>query len=239
VVGSRERALEQQGSDAEPGRLIHDLSNELSVLVHYGGFVADGLDELEIGAPLAASDLEQLRAHVGVLRGAIERTAELAHSLRAALRPPGEHAAGAGPVPAQGAAPAEPLPGPDRPAHILVAEDDDAVRALAVRILGRAGYRVTTASSGREAFELLAGLDGQVDLVLTDLRMADVSGPELDARIRSVWPTMRTLFMSGYRPEPNEPGGDLDVDASARLIEKPFTVEELLAKVGEALQGGD
>ena len=229
--------LGQHGSDAEPGRLIHDLSNELSVLVHYGGFVADGLDALEIGAPLAASDLEQLRAHVGVLRGAIERTAELAHSLRAALRPPGEHGVDGGPAAVQGSAPAEPLPGPDRPAHVLVAEDDDAVRALAVRILGRAGYRVTTASSGREAFELLAGLDGQVDLVLTDLRMEDVSGPELDARIRSVWPTMRTLFMSGYRPEPTGPGGDLD--AAARLIEKPFTVEELLDKVGEALRGGD
>ena len=138
-------------------------------------------------------------------------------------------------------APFEPLPGPDRPAHVLVVEDDDAVRALAVRILSRADYRVTSAASGREAFELIAGLDGEVDLVLSDLRMDDVSGPELDERIRRVWPDPAHALhvrLSGGPSEhrPAAPGA-ADGARPLRVIGKPFTVDELLREVEEALRG--
>ena len=245
----------REGGDAAR-TLVHDLSNELSVLVHYGQFVADGLAELEAGAPLGGSELDQLRGQVDVLRGAITRTADLTHRLRVAVAdapgPAAQAVAGSTaplePSPATTSAPSptsvpfEPLPGPDRPAHVLVVEDDDAVRALAVRILSRADYRVTSAASGREAFELIAGLDGEVDLVLSDLRMDDVSGPELDEGIRSVWPTLRTLFMSGYpedhrRDGPAPPGAAVEAPRSLRVIGKPFTVDGLLREVEEALRG--
>ena len=244
----------QEGGDAAR-TLVHDLSNELSVLVHYGQFVADGLAELEAGAPIGGAELDQLRSQVDVLRGAITRTADLTHRLRGAVADAPDQAAqavagGAEPrepssatasVPSPTPVPFELLPGPDRPAHVLVVEDDDAVRALAVRILTRADYRVTSAASGREAFELIAGLDGEVDLVLSDLRMDDVSGPELDERIRGVWPTLRTLFMSGY-PEDHGGDGPLASGAAAasrplRVIAKPFTVDGLLHEVEEALRG--
>jgi len=254
VVGFLESGGPEGGDAART--LVHDLSNELSVLVHYGQFVADGLAELEAGAPVGGSELDQLRSQVDVLRGAITRTADLTHRLRVAVAGSADQAARAAaggpeplePSPATAVAPGpasvpfEPLPGPDRPAHVLVVEDDDAVRALAVRILSRADYRVTSAASGREAFELIAGLDGEVDLVLSDLRMDDVSGPELDERIRRVWPTLRTLFMSGY---PEDQGRDRRAASGAgaaaprplRVIGKPFTVDGLLREVEEALRG--
>jgi two-component system cell cycle sensor histidine kinase/response regulator CckA len=196
-----------------------------------------------------------LRSQVDVLRGAITRTADLTHRLRVAVADSPAQAApavagGAEPLESSAAhasaarpasVPFEPLPGPDRPAHVLVVEDDDAVRALAVRILSRAEYRVTSAASGREAFELIAGLDGEVDLVLSDLRMDDVSGPELDERIRRVWPTLRTLFMSGYPEDHRSTGPDAPGAAEGarplRVIGKPFTVDELLREVEEALRG--
>lgn len=244
--------LEPGGGDDndEARRLVHDLSNELSVLVHYTGFVADGLAVLEAGVPLAPGPVEQLRSQVDVLRSATQRSADLIHRLRAAVSGPDGRGVTGGAVPAGTSAPppsapaslpspSDPLPGPDRPPHVLVVEDDDAVRALTVRILTRADYQVTSAASGREAIELIAGLDGQVDLVLSDLRMEDVSGIELDERIRSVWPTLRTLFMSGARDDAalGPDGAAAPPGRPLRVVDKPFTVEELLRRVEEALRG--
>jgi CheY-like chemotaxis protein/anti-sigma regulatory factor (Ser/Thr protein kinase) len=121
---------------------------------------------------------------------------------------------------------------------LLLVEDEDGVRASVRRLLERQGYRVREARSGLEALRLLeaqwAAADGgpPVQLVLTDLVMPELGGRELVQRLRTRWPTLRALFMSGY---------DRDVSAGAGLhdplLHKPFATELLLRRVREALDG--
>ncbi len=120
---------------------------------------------------------------------------------------------------------------------VLVVEDEDGVRRLTERILVRAGYRVLSAPSGRVALELCAR-DGQaVDLLLTDVIMPEMLGPELAERAVALRPGLRVLFMSGYshqmiaRRQVSE--------RAVAFVEKPFTSEGLLVGVREALDAGD
>ncbi len=104
---------------------------------------------------------------------------------------------------------------------ILVAEDDAMVRSLIVQILQGAGYRVREASNGRDA---LARAEG-VDLVLTDVVMPELSGPELVEQLRSRRPGLPSLFITGY---PRGPSG-LPHDLSGEeVLQKPFRSHELL-----------
>jgi two-component system, cell cycle sensor histidine kinase and response regulator CckA len=111
--------------------------------------------------------------------------------------------------------------------QVLVIEDDDAVRDVASRILARAGYTVVEARYGSEALALAEGR--RVDLVLSDVVMPGLSGPEVVSRLRAAQPTLPALFMSGYAPESE---GSLD---GAELVRKPFTAETLLGAVGRTL----
>ncbi len=134
--------------------------------------------------------------------------------------------------PAQGqpAAAAEP---PEEPASggrgetVLVVEDEPAVRQITARILRRNGYVVLEAASGPEALTLAA--DHHFDMLLTDLVMPQVSGPELAQRIQLMHPGIPVLFMSGYSQDVLGPRGALDADAP--LIQKPFGAQELLTTV--------
>jgi two-component system cell cycle sensor histidine kinase/response regulator CckA len=111
---------------------------------------------------------------------------------------------------------------------ILLIEDDDAVREIACRVLTRAGYTVVEARYGSEALEL-AGDGESLDLVLSDVVMPGLSGPEVVARVQLRRPGLPALFMSGYAPESEGPLG------GAELVRKPFTVEQLLGAVRSAL----
>jgi two-component system cell cycle sensor histidine kinase/response regulator CckA len=111
---------------------------------------------------------------------------------------------------------------------ILLIEDDDAVREIASRVLKRAGYTVVEARYGSEALEL-AGDGETLDLVLSDVVMPGLSGPEVVARVQLRRPGLPALFMSGYAPESEGPLG------GAELVRKPFTVEQLLGAVRSAL----
>ncbi|HEU4681430.1 MAG TPA: ATP-binding protein, partial [Gemmatimonadales bacterium] len=93
-----------------------------------------------------------------------------------------------------------PLRGPEAAptgATVLLVEDEPAVRAIAARSLERGGFLVLQASDGAAALALVAQ-HGQPDLVLTDLMMPGIGGAELGRRLRERWPTLPTLFMSGY-----------------------------------------
>jgi two-component system, cell cycle sensor histidine kinase and response regulator CckA len=130
---------------------------------------------------------------------------------------------------------AEPAAAPEReePAApgaetVLVVEDDEAVRELAARVLRGRGYRVLQAADGAEALAVLAG-GRKVDLVLSDVVMPRMSGPEL-ARVAAAGGTLPpVLFMSGY------PDHMLvrhsAVGAEIHLIEKPFTPEQLARRI--------
>jgi CheY-like chemotaxis protein len=112
---------------------------------------------------------------------------------------------------------------------VLVAEDDPAVRSLAVRALRRYGYAVLTAMDGVQALDLAAAHPGPIHLFLTDVLMPRMGGPEAAERLKRVRPGLPVVFMSGYTA-----GHDLDAKA-AHIVSKPFAVEELATAVRAAL----
>jgi len=87
-----------------------------------------------------------------------------------------------------------------------------------------------TAPSSEELKSLLAKYSGQIDLLLTDVVMPGMSGPELVRLVRKGWPDIRVLFMSGYADDEIE-----DLDRDAGFLQKPFTPAELTAKIAEVL----
>ena len=117
---------------------------------------------------------------------------------------------------------------------ILLAEDEPLLRELGQTILSQAGYTVITAGSSDGLRTLIAEHSGKVDLLLTDVVMPNISGPELVRIGRERWPNIRVLFMSGYADDDLE-----DLDRDAGFIQKPFTPAELTAKIAEVLAGQD
>ncbi|HUB81698.1 MAG TPA: PAS domain S-box protein [Bryobacteraceae bacterium] len=116
---------------------------------------------------------------------------------------------------------------------ILVAEDQQEVRRLALRILKSNGYRLLEASSGPEALELSRRHDGPIDLLLTDLVMPEMSGRELAARMQKSRPNTKVLYVSGYTADLIGREGVLDQGVD--YLPKPFTAAQLSLKVREVL----
>jgi signal transduction histidine kinase/CheY-like chemotaxis protein len=114
---------------------------------------------------------------------------------------------------------------------VLVAEDEEAVRQLAVEALERRGYRVLAAASGEEAIKVASGYDGTIHLLLSDVVMPGMKGPELADRLRAMRPGIRVLLMSGYATDVVTPG-DLK---EATLLSKPFAPATLVKAVRAAL----
>ncbi|MEP7381268.1 MAG: PAS domain S-box protein [Gemmatimonadota bacterium] len=112
---------------------------------------------------------------------------------------------------------------------ILVAEDEELVRAMARRTLERAGYRVLEASNGVEALAAAATLGEELDLLLTDIVMPEMGGRELAATLRRERPSLRILFMSGYTQERES---HLSAgEGISHFLHKPFTLHELRERV--------
>ncbi|MEP6729628.1 MAG: two-component regulator propeller domain-containing protein [bacterium] len=126
--------------------------------------------------------------------------------------------------------------GPRGSATVLLVEDEDAVRRLASRVLGRFGYTVLTADCGAEALEVSAGFEGTIDLLLTDIVMPGMSGRKLAEQLMPLRPGMRLLYASGYTEDAIIRHGVLSEETA--FLSKPFTPNELLRKVQETLQGG-
>jgi two-component system, cell cycle sensor histidine kinase and response regulator CckA len=120
-------------------------------------------------------------------------------------------------------------------ATILVVDDEPGVRRLVVRILERAGMLVLVADSGPQAIEMFAGHSHAIDLLLTDVMMPGMTGPELAQQLAQRRPGLKVLLMSGYTAGTVRAGGN--VGQEIRLIRKPFTPEGLLAAVRESLAG--
>ena len=140
---------------------------------------------------------------------------------------PGEAAGVAAPAPAEG------LRGTET---VLLVEDDDQVRAVARAILVQGGYRVLEAKDGVEALQLCAGAEEPIDLLVTDVVMPQMSGPELAQRLSSIRPAMQLLFVSGYTGEAVANHGILGT--AVAFLQKPLTPERLLRKVHELLSVG-
>jgi two-component system cell cycle sensor histidine kinase/response regulator CckA len=131
---------------------------------------------------------------------------------------------------APAAAPARPVGASPR---ILLVEDMPELREVAREALQRAGYQVVEASNGAEALEARREADGEIDLVVTDVMMPDLNGPDLVARVRAEDPAAKVLFMSGYAADDLVHLGLLA--SGAPCLPKPFTTRQLLARVADAL----
>jgi two-component system, cell cycle sensor histidine kinase and response regulator CckA len=116
---------------------------------------------------------------------------------------------------------------------ILLIEDDDQVRVVTGSILRKNGYEVIEAESAAEAFARSAGHTGPIHLLLTDVIMPQLSGPELARRLAPTRPDMKVLFMSGYTDDSIVRHGVLS--ATMWFLAKPITVAALTAKVREVL----
>jgi CheY-like chemotaxis protein len=121
-----------------------------------------------------------------------------------------------------------------RPATILVVDDERLGRRMSYRILTEEGYRVLEAEDGEEALGVLRLTGGRVDLLMIDVVMPGLDGVELAARVWEQWPDKRILFMSGYAAEVLAQHGLAYLEVP--FLAKPFTRDEALAKVYEALE---
>lgn len=120
-------------------------------------------------------------------------------------------------------------------ATLLVVENEAPINALIQMALERHGYLVLTAASGSEALRLAASHQGPIDLLITDVVMPDLRGPELAIRLVAERPDMPTLFMSGYLDDAlGEAAAMLPVPVD--FIQKPFSPSTLTAKVREMLE---
>jgi CheY-like chemotaxis protein len=117
---------------------------------------------------------------------------------------------------------------------VLVADDDDGTRAVVGRILQRAGYRVHLVPDGVQALRQLESDPAAFDLLVTDVVMPGLTGPQLASRVRAQQPTLPILFMSGY---PEDALDDLErLGNSTGFLSKPFSGSELTQRVAEQLR---
>ena len=86
-------------------------------------------------------------------------------------------------------------------ATILLVDDEQSVRSIVLKILRRASYNVIEAENGEAALKLAESHPGTIDLVITDMYMPGLRGPEVAARLALTRPGLRVLFMSGYSEE--------------------------------------
>lgn len=116
---------------------------------------------------------------------------------------------------------------------ILLVEDDPAVRRTAAETLSCAGYKVLPAPSGADALQVATKQEGRVDLLLTDVVMPGMTGPELARQFSRQFSGIPILYMSGYTDDALEKHGVRG--KAARVLQKPFTYESLARAVQEAL----
>jgi two-component system, cell cycle sensor histidine kinase and response regulator CckA len=117
---------------------------------------------------------------------------------------------------------------------LLVVENETAIKVLVQMALERHGYVVLTAESGSEALRLAAAHAGPIDLLITDVVMPDLRGPEVARRLLEQRPDLVTLFMSGYMDDAlGEDTATFSVPVD--FIQKPFSPSALAARVREML----
>jgi len=121
--------------------------------------------------------------------------------------------------------------------RILVVEDDDSVRKVAVTVLQHLGYVVDDVASGEAALARLAEANGAPDLLLTDIVLTGISGPELAARAHEARPSLPVLFMSGYAGAAVV--RDAPLAGGASFIQKPFTAGGLGRKIRDVLDAAE
>lgn len=118
--------------------------------------------------------------------------------------------------------------------RILVVDDQHVVLELIDAFLEDTGFQVYLAGSGRQALEICGRLQGAIDLLLTDVRMPGMNGPELYERVAADYPEVKVLFMSGFSAAEAARFG---MPANAPLIVKPFRPGELIQRMRVLMSG--
>jgi PAS domain S-box-containing protein len=126
---------------------------------------------------------------------------------------------------------AEPSPGGSE--TVLVVEDDPAVKALIRQALDRLGYRVLVSSDANEALAAAAAHVGRLPLLVSDIRLPGLAGPELAALLRPKHPGLRVLYVSGYAGDEMIQRGLLGTDEA--FLAKPFSADDLARRVRSLL----
>jgi PAS domain S-box-containing protein len=116
---------------------------------------------------------------------------------------------------------------------ILLAEDEDTVRALARQVLETCGYRVLEAANGEEAVRLYARHEAPIDLLVSDVVMPYLGGRALADQLRTLNPQLKVLFLSGYTADSAAEHGVTEADFA--YLQKPFTIRALAQKVRDVL----
>ena len=125
--------------------------------------------------------------------------------------------------------------GEERTETVLVVDDEAHVRDLLARSLAAAGYAVISASCAEEAVRMTGEIETPVDLLVTDVVMPGWSGPRLVEALRSTWPTLPVLYVTGHAPpeeHPGQPGG-----GATAVLRKPFTPSQFARAVRRILDG--
>jgi CheY-like chemotaxis protein len=209
----------------EVGSIVHDLRNVFSAIRGYATVVSE---ELRPGDP-ARDDVDQILK-------AVDRGVTVSHRLSALRgrvptpveRPPA-------PVEIDDTSGSWKVHRPKRSASILIIEDDELLRPVIARVLRRNGYSVAEAASGPVAEEQALAQAFAVDLLLVDVGLPGLSGPEVVGRLQQRWPSVKVLFMSGFgRTVLAEHG----VVPGPQLMEKPFSPTALLERIEALLAPG-
>ncbi|MDX2018778.1 MAG: ATP-binding protein [Deltaproteobacteria bacterium] len=116
---------------------------------------------------------------------------------------------------------------------ILVVEDDMQIREVVCRVLQRSGYQVIEAKGPLECLELMTGHTSRIDLLLTDVVMPQLNGPELARKIQALHPEIKVLFISGYTDDAIVHHGVLA--PGVQFLQKPLTPRALTTRVREVL----
>ena len=120
-------------------------------------------------------------------------------------------------------------------ARILLAEDDDGVRAFVSRALSHVGHEVVEAEDGGLASEVMQEEQGRFDLLLSDIKMPVMDGIALALNVAAAWPEVTIVLMTGFADQRERAHG-LD-QLIYDVIPKPFTLAQVLEKVDDALNG--
>jgi two-component system cell cycle sensor histidine kinase/response regulator CckA len=116
---------------------------------------------------------------------------------------------------------------------ILLVDDEQSVRTIVLKILRRARYNVLEAENGEAALRIAENHPGKIDLVITDMFMPGLRGPEVVERLAPTRPGLRALFMSGYADQDARTG----VPPGANFLNKPFSGQQLANAVESVLKG--
>ena len=146
----------------------------------------------------------------------------------ASLRVPAD-----GPAPARAVLSAQPSGRAAGQRTVLLAEDDEGVRPVVETMLRHLGFHVLVSTNGREALARAAGHPGHIDLLLTDVLMPELTGPQLAEALQHTRPGIPVLYMSGYTND--EAVRTLTGADGAPYLQKPFDAETLARHLDQVL----